>query len=987
MTKNWKNPLALLFILVLSSSSFSQQNLPKLFINEFLASNSKINISPDFREYADWLEIYNAGDSTVDLSGYSLTDDLSEPGKWTIPAKTTIAPRSHLLIWADDRNQGLHANFKLSADGEAIGLFRGRDAIDTLTFPPQAPDVSSGRYPDGAGNWLLYSKPTPGAANSPSGFLDQASAPGFSPGGGFYHGSQSIALDSAFPDEVIRFTRDGSLPNDSSPVYASPIRIDSTTVIRAQAQRSGRLASAVVTQTFFIDETTTLPVVSVATGPANLWDDKTGIYVIGTNGVAGYCSSQPRNWNQPWEKPVSLEMYEANAQFGFKLDAGMQIGGGCTRLYPQKPLAIYTRSEYGTSSIEYPVFADKPITSYNNVLLRNSGQDWWRAMCRDGVIQTIVKGRMDIDWQAYKPAVLFLNGAYWGIHDIREKHNEHYLESNYGIDPDKIDILSSNAAVEQGSAALYKDLIRFIETHNMALAENFAWVKSQMDVNEYLNYQITEIYFANIDWPGGNIKYWRQQGENHKWRWILFDTDLGLGAHDYGQYFSNSLENATSPVETYYANPAWSTFLLRKLLENAEFRSEFIQRFASHMNLTFNPLRAVHIIDSLTAHIGAEIPRHIAKWPQSTARNGNWSYHVNVMREFAAKRPEHVRNHLIAKFGLSGTAQLTVNNPSPEGGDLYIAGVRLPETDFSGAFFKEVPIRCQAVPRHGYRFSGWQGPASTAQDSVSIVLAADDTLTALFEPEEARVFAGLKINEIMALNSKSKADEQGEYDDWIELYNDSQAPVNIGGMYLTDNLSRLDMWQIPAGSAEATTIPPGGFLLLWADNTPAQGALHLNIKLSGDGEEVGISKRTDQGLTLIDKIIFGGQQTDVSYGRSPDGKELLAFFSKSTPGHANTPTGISQKRAMLPENARLKQNYPNPFNAATAISYTLTADSPVRLAIYDAAGREIRVLVNQRQAAGEHSARFDAGDLASGIYLCRLVTESSSQSRKMLLLR
>lgn len=986
-SKNLKYSI-IVILYSLYSFALAQNYLPKIYINEFMASNSNTILSSYFFEYGDWVEIYNAEDTAVYISGYYLTDDLTDPQKWQIPPDTRVNAGKRIIFWADGYNEGLHTNFKLSSDGEEIGLFTSEgEVIDTLHYSEQFSDVSYGRYPNGGENWFFFDPATPGTSNESPGFSGVVPDPKFSTIGGFYQGAHSIEISKSNPLEILRYTLDGSLPNLLSPIYSAPILLDATCVIRAQSYMDNYLPSNVITYTYFIDETTTLPVVSIVTDPENLWDDEIGIYVEGTNGISGYCVNEPRNWNQPWERPISLEMYEANRDFAFKIHAGMQIGGGCTRKYPEKTLAIYTRSEYGDTKINYPVFKDKPITQYNNILLRNSGQDWWRGMFRDGFMHTLVKDQMDIDWQAYKPAILFLNGDYWGIHGIREKHNEHYLESNYGIDPDKIDILSSNAYIKQGSSNLYTAMINFINTHNMAIAENYDWVTTQMDINEYLNYMISEIYFANIDWPAGNIKYWRQQGENNKWRWILFDTDLGFGAHELGQYDSNTLENVTVSSSTYYANPSWSTLLFRKLLESPEFKNQFIQRAASLLNIAFSPQRVLHVIDSLKTTIEAEIPRHIQKWEQSTSFNTGWSYHVNMMQEFAVERPAYMIEHMIGKFGLSGSFQLTVNYDNPERGNVFLSGVKLPSNSFNGTYLKDIPLQCTAVPKRGYRFAGWQGASTSLNDTVNLVLTTDSNLEALFEIDESTIFYGLRINEILALNDQSYHDEHNEYDDWVELYNDSREAIDIGGMYLTDDFSQPDKWQIPISSPDSTTIQAGEFLLLWADKNTEQGILHLNFKLSGDGEEIGLSKRTGREIVFIDTVSLGTQTTDISYGRSPDGGDDLTFFTVPTPGYQNISSGIAEDNVNIPIDPILNQNYPNPFNPITSISFVIPEASELKLSIYDISGHLVETLVNDYRQAGQYNVKWDASNYSAGIYIYRLESNVGVDSRKMLLIK
>jgi CotH kinase protein/Lamin Tail Domain/Fn3 associated/Secretion system C-terminal sorting domain len=978
-----------LFIMTIGLYGFvlGQDSTPKIFINEFMASNLNTILSADVGEYSDWIEIHNADNVDLTIAAYYLTDDLTDPQKWQIPSGTTISAGQKVIFWADGQNEGRHTNFKLAADGEEIGLFTpDGKLIDSIRFTQQTSDVSCGRFPDAGDTLCYFEQPTPGTSNINPGYAGIVPDPVFSIEGGLHQDGLSIGISKSNLLETIRYTLDGSIPDLQSPIYTNEIILNSTTVVRIRSFRENHIPSRVLTQTYFINEITALPLVSVATNPENLWDDEIGIYVEGTNGVSGYCVSEPRNWNQPWERRINLEMFEENGEQAFNIQAGMQIGGGCTRKYPQKTLAIYTRSEYGNSIIDYPIFDDKNIDTYNNINLRNSGQDWWRGMFRDGLMHTIVKDHMDIDWQAYKPAVLFLNGEYWGIHGIREKHNEHYLASNHGIDPDAIDILSGGGSVKQGSAENYDNMIEYIETHDLRLDEHYHWVETQMDIGQYQNYIIAEIYFANIDWPGGNIKFWRQQGEGHKWRWILYDTDLGFGAHSYGQYDSNSLENATSPVKTYYANPEWSTFLLRNLLENEGFKEQFIQRFASHLNITFEPSRVLGLIDSLKNNLEMDMPRHIQKWPQSTSFNDGWTYHINKMKEFASLRPGYVLDHLSGKFNVNDTTRLHVHNSDISMGNIYIGGVKLPQEDYEGVYFTDVALECKAVPKPGYIFIGWQGDVESTDEIIKIVLNSESNLNAIFRFDRSIVYHGLRINEILASNDHNKTDENGNFDDWIELYNHSLEAVNIGGMYVTDNFQEPKMWQIPDTDPELTTIQPGEFLLLWADKEMEEGILHLDLKLSSIGEELGLGKDTDSGFVMIDTFSFAAQTTDVSYGRSPDGSNERSFFMTPTPGTSNVSVS-SNHDLELPQEYALAQNYPNPFNPVTSIHYELPTDSRVDLVVYDISGRKIADVISEYQAAGFHTISWNAVKFPSGIYFYRLTAGDHVETRKMILMK
>ncbi|MFH1214757.1 MAG: CotH kinase family protein [Candidatus Neomarinimicrobiota bacterium] len=976
-------------ILFFCGNLLPQEILPRLFINEFIASNINATLDSRYNEYSDWLEIYNAEDTTVLAGGLFLTDDLSEPLKWQIPVNTSIAANSFLVIWMDGHDTELHASFKLSGSGEQIGLFSvDGSAIDTISYPVQSADIAYGRYPDAGTNWRYFQQPTPGSANISQPSDGLVPNPRFSHNGGFYHGAQNIGLTTIEPDAVIHYTLDGSPPSDDAPVYSGPIAVTATVVIRAQATKSGYLPSAVITNTYFIDESVTLPVVSVATDPDNLWSDQTGIYVEGTNGIPGYCLTTARNWNQDWERPISIELFEKDGSRAFGTDAGMKIGGGCTRKYPQKTLAIYARSIYGASRINYRIFDDKNISSFNNINLRNSGQDWYRTLFRDGLMQTIVKDRMDIDWQAYKPAILFLNGEYWGIHAIREKHNEHYLEDNYGVDPDKVDILVGQATVKNGSAATYNTLLNYIKSTDLSVAASFNYVKSRIDINEYLDYLVAEIYFANIDWPGGNIKYWRPQGDGNKWRWILFDTDLGFGAHELGQYNSNSLANATAETSTYYANPSWSTLLLRKMLTNEEFRSQFIQRFASHINTTFQTDHVLHIIDSLQANIAAEIPRHKAKWSASLSFGATWEAQVEIIREFARKRPEYMISHLTEKFVLSGMANLTASVSESGAGYILLGGVSIPDDGFTGQYFRDVSLECRAIPAKGYRFAGWQGISDATDSSIAIVLTGDAELQAVFERDGIPGYTGLVINEFMAINNSGITNSLGNYEDWIELYNDSDVAIDVGGLYMTDDLEKPGNWQIPLTFPDSTTIQPGGFLLLWADKELSLGIRHLDFKLNGEGEQIGLALKTGDVFIYIDSLTFGAQTADISYGLSPNRINCYEYFWLPTPDYTNLSSSVGDKtNVRVAEFSGIDQNFPNPFNPSTSIRFRLAQSGFVSLNIYDVLGNEVASLIDNNLPEGAHEVVFNGKDVSSGIYFYLLRSGDFMQVRKMLLIK
>ena len=788
----------LLFILLFLSGFCLTKSESAVFINEILAANASTNIDSYFNDFSDWIELYNSGEEPVDLAGYFLTDDLTDPFKWEIRPDTIISAGGFKIFWADGEDVYNHMNFQLKMEGEEISLVSPEGMlIDSFAYDVQLPDVSFGRQPDGNPDRFYFGEPTPNASNSTQGVFPPviADSPDFSLTGGFYTGSQVIGLLATSPTAVIRYTLDGSKPTNASVTYTVPINIDSTTVIRARIFDAGYLPSPVITHTYFIDETVTLPVVSIVTDPDNLWNNEIGIYAWGDD----YDPEPPyygANFWHDWERPISLEFYETNGSLGFSLNAGVEIYGGATVAAPEKSLAIYAKDKYGTDEINYKIFDDKSINTFKRFVLRNSGNDWALTMFRDGMMQTLLIGQMDIDYQAYRPVIVFLNGEYWGIYNIREKMDEYYPESNYGgVSHNNIDLLQQGSSLHviEGDAVHYDALLDFIDINNMALPANYEYIKTQMDMDEYLNYQISEIYFVNEDWPGGNMKFWRPKTVDGKWRWMLYDTDfgfdLGLG---YGEYDYNMLVHATATDGPSWPNPSYSTFLFRNLLYNPDFRNDFIQRFAAYLNITFEPNRVIGIINSLKSNIESEIPRHSDMWGEefdgwmgfiSFSDEAEWATNIDVMRTFANERPAYVRQHIIDYFGLIGTVEFTLNVSPAGSGKILTNTVVIPGASFTGPYFKIVPIQLKAVPNTGYRFVEWQGIASGSSEEISLFLLGDSTITAVFEEGEP---INIVINELHYNPSPSQGDD--DLYEFVELYNAGESTVDLSGYSFTDGI-------------------------------------------------------------------------------------------------------------------------------------------------------------------------------------------------------
>jgi hypothetical protein len=964
-----------------------------------MASNSTTVTDPDFNNYSDWIEIYNSGSTTINLKDFYITDNLSQPQKFKIQSDLFVEAGGYVLIWADDGNTRNHANFKLSADGESIGLFDPSAVlIDALTFGLQQTDVSFGRFPNGTNNWFKFTPATPGAVNLESGIFNILPVPLISIQSGFYSSSINVSASHSLQDVIIRFTSDGTIPNSSSDIYSTSLQIDSTTALRFRAFKNGYTPSITDTRTYFINETTDLPVFSLVTDPANFFSDTSGIYVIGTNGIIGNCSAAPRNWNQDWERPVSLEFFEFDKSLAFKVNTGVKINGGCSRLYSQKSLAFFFRGEYGTDKLRYRLFDDIPVYEYNNFILRSSGQDWWRTMFRDGMVQTLIEQGMKLDYQNYRPSILFINGEYWGIHNIREKLNEHYVFYHHGVDKDNIDLIeiSKGIVANNGDVAAYNEMINFLSANDMANQQNYDYIKSIVDIDEYIDYQVAQIYSANGDWPGSNMKLWRERVANSKWRWMIYDLDFTFGGNAQGLATTNTLEQATATNGPAWPNPPWSTLMLRKLLENTDFKNDFIQRMAAHINTTFESNHVLAVIDSLAQNIESEIPRHKERWPQSISYGDSWQELIDMMRIFAVDRPVNIRGHFYSKFGILGSNSLLISRNNPAWGKVFTNTVEIKNNGSTNIFFKYIPIKIKALPMPGYKFVRWEGISNSTSPEISVVLSVNSTLTAVFELAELTV-TSIVINEI---NYKSSSVFDTE--DWVEFYNPDNVFVDLSGWKFSDG-DIANQFTLTNG----TTIGANDYLVLCRDTVkfkflhPNQNKIlgNINFGLSSDGDQIMLKDNLEN---LIDEVTYSssGFWTSIPNGNGPTlslinpqlDNSLAESWQASglygTPGFLNDVyTKTELENDLVPSEFILYQNYPNPFNPSTVISWQSPIGSHQTLKIYDVLGNEIATLVDEYKPAGVYEIDFDASKLSSGIYFYKLQTGSFVETKKMILLK
>lgn len=688
-----------------------------------MASNATVHADLDFGKYSDWIELYNNSDQDIDLSGYYLSDDPFNPTMWPFQSGTILPAYEFLLVYADGLGAGLHTNFKLAKEGELLMLADSfSEILDSLRYPAQLSDISYGLDPSDFQASGYFEVPTPGGQNSMDILKGLTPGPVFFLEGGFYTGAQSIAISNSQSGATIYYTLDGTEPDKNAVIYTSPIPIVQNTVLRAIAINDSLLTGPVITRTYFIDEPQNLPVISLVCDPDHFFSDETGIYVEGTGGVPGYCTTVPHNVNQDWERPVNIELFEMDGSIGLNQLTGVKIFGGCSRVrYPIKSLAFYARKEYDASSFKYQLFPDKPNTEYETFILRASADDQPFTLLRDPLTHMLVKDVIDVDMQGYRPMVLYINGEYWGIHNMREKINENYAADNFGVNSDSVDLILKNtdnpSNIVAGNAIHYDAMMAYLQNNDISQEVHYEYIKTQMDMDEYISYQTIQIFFGGRDWPGNNIKFWRShEAPNNKWRWILYDLD-----HMFKEYFSDIMDEASElDCDCTWPNPPWSTYLFRRLLENEAFQKEFVQKFSIYSTSHFSRERIHRYIDEMQAVIAPEIPRHIERWGgQKTNLPDNtwvapifnsveeWEAMVQEMHHFTDVRHELALKHVSDHFGYSGYANLEALIEAPGGGLLSIGATPLQDDVFSGDFPVGETLSVTWKKQEGYLLSHW----------------------------------------------------------------------------------------------------------------------------------------------------------------------------------------------------------------------------------------------------------------------------------------
>ncbi len=721
--------------------------ISNIYINEI--SPNGTDFADEHGGYEDWIELYNDNDFPVSLGGLYLTDDIDDLTKWQIASVGEIPANGHLNVFADDQPYlgGLHATFKLSDDGETLALVQALDnqliIIDSISYPSVPFKATAGRISDGADEWVIFGEQTPVAPNAAA--LPWLAAPDISLDHGVFNSPQVLTITHEDPSVTIRFTTDSSLPDENSAVYSGEITVNETQSIRARAFKNGHEPSQTKTRNYLFDASPTLPVLMITTDPDNLWDDEFGIYTIGTNGIElGDCSNNVvANFWQDWERPANLTLFQVDGEEAFSVNAGIKISGNCSRRYALKSLNIYLRNNrYGDKDIDYKLFPNRDFKKYKRLRLRNSGQDYRSTMFRDGVNHRMLADITDVEYQNFKPTLVYINGEYFGIQNFKDLYGGDYFDAFHDVPEEELDLIKNPRLghdVKEGTDVHYNNLFSFVENNDLSEDSNYEYFKTQFDINNLIDYWISMIYMSSSDWPANNLQIWRPRTPEGKWRHVYIDTDATTSA-----YGSNS---NTGPARDTYEKVldgnqvGWpydskSTLFIRSLLENQAFNDEYIQRTCSFVELVFNPTRVDGFIDEAANAIDAEIGRHTEHWAFDNPYledYDDWTGKVDSYRSFFEQRPNFIYHLLAENFDLSDTYELSFNYDENTNGDVVVNWNQMEVPyNYTGTYFTGIPLQITAIAHNGYVFSHWLETGET-DPTINFIANFDETLTPIFE--------------------------------------------------------------------------------------------------------------------------------------------------------------------------------------------------------------------------------------------------------------
>ena len=971
--------LILLTILVSNIQNISAQ----VVINEYSASNL-FTILDNYSSNEDWVELFNTGSTSFNLGGYYLSDNPADSVKWQFPAGVSIPANGFIKIWLSGRNEvaggHYHTNFKLTqskANPDHIILTSPSGTVlESVQIQITQKDHSRGKKPNGSGNWVIFTNPTPGSSNnSAASYQAYTAKPSMDSIAGFYSGPITITITNNEPNSVVRYTLDGSEPTGSSSIYSGPVNISATKVLNARSFSNDNtiLPGLIEFNTYFIGVTHSLAVISTSSETLdNLLNGNAGLKPFGTI--------------EHFDKQGIRTTY-AYGEFNEH--------GQDSWVHPQRSMDYITRDECGYNfALQGQLMSRSDRDEFQRLIFRAEGDDNYpgidtSAHLRDFLIQNLAhRSHLNLNVRQGEKFVLYVNGQHWGVYSYREKVHDHdYTNYYYGQDKYHIYFLMlwGGSWAEYGGQAAWNDwnaLHDFILYNDMSIQENYEYVKTKYDVTSLSDYVITNSFVVCSDWINWNVGWWRgidPNGGHQKWGYILWDEDATFG--HYINYTGIPGQNPyVSPCfpEGITADPEDHIEILNALMDNAEFKEYYVSRYIDLLNTVYRPDTMINFLDSIEGYVLPEMEAHCDRWGGSVAE---WQTNVQKIRNFINTRYSILPAGLNNCYDLNGPYEVNFNVVPPVAGKMKINSIYPPEVPWGGYYYGGINTKLIAEETNPtYEFDKWilnnheVFPNDTTKE-VTMEFTTGDYIIAQFKPKD---FAdSLVINEIN-YNSSIEVDPG----DWVEFYNPHEYYLDITDWTFKDS-DDTHIYTFPEG----TMIEPFGYLVLCRDSANFQEVFpevenyigEMNFGLGSTGELIRIF---DAEGALIDTVHYGvsdpwptepngnGPTLELKFWQYDNAlpSSWAASELNGTPGQPNG--YVVGKDEIQPERNFSFVIYPNPVTNLAIIQ--VTSDSEINdaeIVICDIYGRIVKSFNNINSDRFE----FTPNGLKEGLYFCKFL--------------
>lgn len=830
-------------------------------INEVQAKNDRTYKVAWQSDYHNWIELKNNTTTEIDLSGWFLSDNPDKPNKWIFPENTRIKADAYLIVFMDGQSNNwdkqIYTDFDISIKGDTIVLSSDTgDEVHRVGYKNLLNDFSYGKLDDGTFSYM--SIPSPNSDNiSNSAFSYLESELSVSLPSGLYDTSQTVEL-STTGNAKIYYTLDGSTPTLASTVYTSPINIDSSTILKAVEIESGKRFGFVQNRSYILGASHSLPIVLLSSD--NAYYNSNNKEVI--DGRVEFC------------------FIETDGTTVINQHANFTESGKTSKGVPQLNGKVKASKMYSSGKFKYKMFPDKELDEFDSFLLRNSSQDWTNTHLRDAFISKVL-GQDDLinsPFEAYRPAVLYVNAQYQGIINIREDDDSDYIKNNYDLEKGEFERISNKAQDLEFSQL---DLSKPENQENFEKLVNF---------NEHITMKLLRQFTGEYEDAGG---IWEDLSGKTKYQYhyMMHDFDATLG------WMGNKTEIVETPI---VSKNQWGFFyemLEDNIKNNKTYKEKALQIVAAQINHVYNKSRTLRILEEMKEELKDEIPAHAIKsYELAKMKPGyyedhdkpftnitEWEKNMDDLKTNIQNRiDDDVFNRIKTTYNLDGTIEVSYSTSDITMGLVNVCNVKVLDESFTGIYFSNAPVYFTAKPKSGYRFVRWEGDYESTNKDIAPVFTANASIKAVFEKIETLPNMPV-VNEVQGKNDNTISDEAGEYDDWIEIYNPTDVDVDLAGYFISDSYKNPYKWQIPDTDATKTTVPSKGFLLFWADKDITQGINHLNFKLK-DSDQV-VLCRPDR--TEAQYVEYFNIEADSSYAAITDGSINFVKTSIPTPGKSN----------------------------------------------------------------------------------------------------